>query len=277
MVNPEFVERCQLLFEKDPNSKVFAPLTEAYRRMGLVDAAIQVGRRGVSLHPTFASGRLALAKALFEKEAWDEVLEHLKEVCELSPENLLAHNLMGEVYLKLRNPKAALKSFKMVLFLNAQDERARKQVLRLEALTADEYDEDVFAPARLDILVTTHDEGTPEYQRELQRVVSLVDAFLGRNDAEKAANLISKALATFGRHPALMQRWDFLQELAAEDQLKAEEDVADSNSGPTEKAETLTPLGVSPSSGIVGLRPKDRKIRKLRSLLERVNHQRLRY
>jgi len=273
MVNPEFVERCQLIFEKDPTSKVFAPLTEAYRRMGLIDAALEVGRRGVALHPTFAGGRLALAKALVDKGMFTEALSHLKEVCELSPENLLAHNLLGEVYLKLREPKLALKAFKMVLFLNAQDERARKNVARLESLTADEYEAEVFAPARLDVLLVDEQPGTPEYQKELQRVISLVDAFLGRNDGDKASQLLSHALAKLGRHPALLQRWDFLQDLSG-DAVQTAPPKAVVNA-PTEQPERLTPLGATSNRSELGLLPKERKVQKLRRLLERVNQMRL--
>ena len=38
-VNPEFVERYQLELARDPRSRVFAALSEAYRKMGLLDEA----------------------------------------------------------------------------------------------------------------------------------------------------------------------------------------------------------------------------------------------
>src|SRR5579872_5181477 len=93
-----FVERYQLLYEKDPDSKVFAPLAEAYRRMGLLDEAIDLAESGVKVHPHFASGRVALGKCYVQKGKFAQAAEELKAASELSPENLLAHQLLAECY-----------------------------------------------------------------------------------------------------------------------------------------------------------------------------------
>ena len=264
-INPEFVERYQLLYEKDPQSKVFAPLAEAYRRMGLLDAAIDVARKGVSHHPHFASGRIALAKALVDKKNFSEAVEHLNQATELAPENLLAHNLLGEAHLELRNPKAALKAFKMVLFLNPQDEKAQSHIRKLESLTSDEYEEELFSATRL-----TDDRfaqnlapqstglsnaQTQAYQRELERILSLTDAFLARNDDKKARELIQKAMQNFGQNKDLQKRWKLLQEMILE-----------------ENATPIEPIDKS----ALGLRPKDHKIQRLQSLLRRINEGRAR-
>src|SRR5258708_31638819 len=90
-----FVERYQLLYEKDPTSKVFAPLAEAYRRMGLLNEAIDLAEGGVKKHPHFASGRVALGKCYFQKGQMEKAIEQLKVAVDLSPENLLAHQLMA--------------------------------------------------------------------------------------------------------------------------------------------------------------------------------------
>src|ERR1700722_5164925 len=127
-----FVERYQLLYEKDPNSKVFAPLAEAYRRMGLVDEAIDLASQGVKLHPNFASGRVALGKCYVQKSEHEKAIEQLKIAVELSPENLLAHQLLAECYAKIRKPAESLNEFKMVLFLNPNDVRAAQVVKKLE-------------------------------------------------------------------------------------------------------------------------------------------------
>jgi len=127
-----FVERYQLLYEKDPQSKVFAPLAEAYRRMGLVDEAIDMAEKGVKRHPHFASGRVALGKCFVQKSQYDKALEQLKVAVELSPENLLAHQLLAECFARLRKPAEALNAYKMVLFLNPADAKVAQIVKKLE-------------------------------------------------------------------------------------------------------------------------------------------------
>ena len=67
-VNPEFVERYQIEFEKNPRSRIFAPLAEAYRQMGLIDEALKVCANGVQNHPDFAGGRVAYARQFYNDE-----------------------------------------------------------------------------------------------------------------------------------------------------------------------------------------------------------------
>ncbi len=211
-VSSEFIERYQLLYQKDPNSKVFAPLAEAYRKMGLIEEAFRICELGVQKHPNFPSGRVAFAKVLIEKKLFELAVPQLKAAAEFSPENILAHLLLGECYLQLKEMKEGLKAFKMVLFLNPTDSRAQETVKRLESLTADEYTTDVFS------LKNEEKDETPKtsnptltldsltQQRILERNISLADAFIVRNDAENALKTIERARDQIGAHPELEKR-----------------------------------------------------------------------
>ena len=85
MIHTQLIEKYQILYEKDPQSKVFAPLSEAYRKMGLLKEALQLALDGVKLHPNFSSGRVALARALLDGNQVEPALAHLKKATELSP------------------------------------------------------------------------------------------------------------------------------------------------------------------------------------------------
>src|SRR6516164_6364647 len=99
------MERYQILLEKDPKSQVFAPLAEAYRKIGLIEEAFRICVRGVQFHPNFAGGRLALAKVLMDRDSPEGALKELEKAVELSPENILAHQLLGELHLGQKNAK----------------------------------------------------------------------------------------------------------------------------------------------------------------------------
>ena len=224
-INPELVEKYQILLEKEPASKIFAPLAEAYRKMGMLPEAKQICDVGVKAHPYFAGGRVALAKVLLEMEKWDEAQEQLSKATELSPDNLLAYQLLAETELKLKNPKEALKAFKMVLFLNPLHEKAQKAVQTLESLTADEYEDEIFEMKQLKSL----DENLPELQpmpadqkrvrelRELERALSLFDAYWIRNDFDRAQVILEDAFLRLGMLPELEKRRDILQSRNAEE------------------------------------------------------------
>jgi len=199
-LTPELIERYQLEYARDPKSKVFAPLSEAYRRMGLVEEALRIAENGVRAHPEFASGRVAFARILIEKKRYEEASAQLKKAIETSAENLLAYSLLGELHLQLRQPKEALSAFKMVLFLNPNDERAKKAVSRWEFVTADEYDTSVFK------MEPIFDHRPENVKREVERATSLADALTVRNDLDGAINVLRTAQSRLGHQDDLNNR-----------------------------------------------------------------------
>src|SRR6185312_9107047 len=92
-INPEFVERYQRLYEADPKSRIFAPLAEAYRKMGLLNEARDVAESGVANHPDFPGGRVALGRVLNDLGLIEEAVRELKKAAELAPENILAQQI----------------------------------------------------------------------------------------------------------------------------------------------------------------------------------------
>lgn len=232
-INPVLVEKYQLMLQSDPRAKVFAPLAEAYRRMGLFEEGLQLCLKGVEYHPDFASGRVALGRLYLDKGNIDLAAEQFQRAVDLSPENLLAQSLLGECHLKLRRPKEALAAFKMLLFLNPNDDRAQATVRKLESLTADEYEEDVFAMTKLnqaaekvqslevEAAEPLHPLKTPAHEerqrRDLERYVSLVDAFFVRNDFERARQALEDAEKVHGSHPEISKRLKLLNQRFEDD------------------------------------------------------------
>jgi len=249
-INPEFVERYQIEYEKNPRSRIFAPLSEAYRQMGLVDEAVKICSQGVKLHPEFAGGRLAFARVLIAKGEQQQALGQLEKAVQISPDNLLAQSLLGDTLLNLRRPKDALKAYKMVLFINPNDEKALKAVRKWEFLSADEYEDELFkmqpvfqarkeegeAPliepeppafeptgdAAFDTRARLAAAATPWRKREIDRAISLADAFTVRNDLEGAMKVLQDARAELGVSEEIEKR---LSLLLKRTQVAGEEDA----------------------------------------------------
>jgi tetratricopeptide (TPR) repeat protein len=120
-------------FQEDPTSRVFAPLAESYRKAGLIDEAIQIAREGLGIHPNFVGGRVALARALFDKKLYSEVIDELVQVVEDVPDNLVAQRLIAESYLMSGRIAEALSAYKMLLYFSPTDEETAKMVQELEA------------------------------------------------------------------------------------------------------------------------------------------------
>ena len=119
-------------FQEDPSSRVFAPLAEAYRKAGLVDEAIEVAREGLQNHPSFIGGRVALSRALFDKEQYEEVIKELTPIVQDVPDNLVAQRLLAESCLMVGGVAEALGAFKMLLYFSPADPETAKIVHELE-------------------------------------------------------------------------------------------------------------------------------------------------
>jgi tetratricopeptide (TPR) repeat protein len=130
--HPPYFREYLRRYQQDPTSRVFAPLAEAYRRLGQIDEAIEVCKEGLEHHPDFQGGRVALAKCYIDKKMFLEARAELDRVIQFVPENLLAQRLLGEVSLALKDRVRALHCFKMALMLSPSDVGLAERVHALE-------------------------------------------------------------------------------------------------------------------------------------------------
>lgn len=248
-IKPDVIERYQKIYEQDPRSQVFAPLAEGYRKMGMLKEAFEVAANGVKFHPNFAGGRVALARVLMDQRDFDGALEQFKKVGELAPENVLAHSLAAECHLHLKHPKEALKSFKRLLFLNPENEKAQKAVKKLESLTADEYNEDVFAlkPLReavqewgeIQLDEPTRTEADREVRlKTLERMISLADAFIVRNDHDRAVEALNEAERIFGPQTEIVKRLKIIHQRNLEN-ISVPRSSADLRAAPSRETQDI--------------------------------------
>lgn len=222
-VNAQLIEKYQKLYEQDPESRIFAPLAEGYRKMGLLNEALELATEGVRIHPHFSGGRVALGRIYFDLGQMEKAEVEFRVATELTPENVLAHQFLADSLVKLKKHKDALRAYKMLLFLAPDNQKASMAVKKLEALTADEYEEELFAMKPLVEAVkdwdklqlqdlpedkddTAKDRETLRNERYLARVLSLVDAFIVRNDIDKAIATLNDAEKMWGAQPEIIKR-----------------------------------------------------------------------
>lgn len=93
---PEII-KYQAILSKDPGSMVFAPLAEAYRKIGMLDEAIATAREGNKRRPGYVSGMVALGRACFEKGMLVEARENLEKVLVIAPDNIIAAGILEEL------------------------------------------------------------------------------------------------------------------------------------------------------------------------------------
>ncbi len=125
------IKKFEEILAKDPQSYCFAPLSELYRKVGLLDDALNVAKRGCDLHPTYVGGFMALGRAYHEKGMKAESRVALESVVRSTPDNLLAQKILSQIYVEAGEFAAAEIALRTILTLNPGD--LESQVL-LESL-----------------------------------------------------------------------------------------------------------------------------------------------
>lgn len=119
--------------EADPKSRVFAPLAEAYRKVGLLDKALEVLKTGIRYNPDYTTGFLTLASCYKDMGQMQLSYSTLRPLSALNKDNYRFQKLFGDVCLELNHLEEALDTFKYILFLNPKDSDAASIVEKLES------------------------------------------------------------------------------------------------------------------------------------------------
>ena len=92
------IKKYEEILERNPQALSFAPLAELYRKVGLIEDALEVAKRGAALYPDFAAGQMALARIYLDKSMKREGTAALETVVRITPENTEAQRLLATLY-----------------------------------------------------------------------------------------------------------------------------------------------------------------------------------
>lgn len=128
----EDIEKLKARVERDPDSKLFLPLAEEYRKAGMLDEAISVLLKGLERQPSYASARVALGKIYLEKKMIEDARKEFEKVIAAIPDNLFAHKKLAEIYRDIGEVDRAISEYKTVIQINPLDEDARSFIESIE-------------------------------------------------------------------------------------------------------------------------------------------------
>lgn len=110
-VDPAELERYEKLWQANPDSRVFAPLADLYRRMGRLREAESLVREGLRRHPFYAGAKVALSHVLLDLGKLDEALREAEAVVTYYPDNLLARKLLIRAFSGLSRIQEAQREY----------------------------------------------------------------------------------------------------------------------------------------------------------------------
>lgn len=138
LLSPLFL-KYQADYEKNPRSRVFAPLAETYRKLGMTDKAMEILAQGIRFHPTYVMGYLGLAFCYSDLKQYNLAYNTLRPLVENNRDNIRLQKLFADVCLELGYKEEALDTYKYLLFINPRDKEVALQVSTLERSIEDQY------------------------------------------------------------------------------------------------------------------------------------------
>lgn len=120
------------MYKKNPRSRVFAPLAEAYRKLGMLEDAYKILRDGIRYHPDYTLGYIVLANCYFDEKKYENTYNTLRPIISKNADNISLQKIFGLACIQLGHLEEALDTFKYLLFMNPKDKFFAEQVKRLE-------------------------------------------------------------------------------------------------------------------------------------------------
>lgn len=208
------MEELQLDLQNNPKSLSFVQLADLYLAEKMVDEAFSLLERSLKYNPNSISGLILMGRVFKTRDDYQKAIDYFTQASDRAPTNWHCFLLRAETYLKMQKPKNALNDFKKVLLFNPTHPLARKAIGKLEVLTADDYEDDVFeiqsvqeiAEKSIQSSLSTVDHSWAVSNQKMERVLSLIDAFTVRHDYQKSIQLLHECTAEFGPHPEIESR-----------------------------------------------------------------------
>jgi pentatricopeptide repeat protein len=120
------------MYKKNPRSKVFAPLAESFRKLGMYDDAFKVLKDGIRHHPNYVLGYIVLAHCYFDQDKFELTYNTLRPIVGQNADNISLQKIFAQSCMNLGYLEEALDTYKYLLFMNPKDKFFSEQVKRLE-------------------------------------------------------------------------------------------------------------------------------------------------
>ncbi len=107
----ERIEKCEEILARNPDSFIFAALSDAYRKKGDLAKAFSICNRGLKLHPDYGPGHLVMAKINLERGMYAEAERELSLAIQVDGKTRATELLLAQLLMR----KGRLKDAKMIL------------------------------------------------------------------------------------------------------------------------------------------------------------------
>ncbi len=193
------IERLAEKLRRDPKSRIFAQLADAYRKANMIDEALDVLKNGLDLHPNYATAHLVLSRCYLDKHMHEMAKDSLKKFVSLDPQSLVGFKLLAQTCERLGDEDGLILAYKGIMGLDPSDAQVR---IRLDQLLKKKASEDIVAS--LSLAQEYENQGYIEKALEIYKKLS----YHGHGDIElqkKVQQLSEKLKKVEEKKPEIIQ------------------------------------------------------------------------
>ena len=115
-------------YNRSGDSRLFAPLADAYRKQGDPAKAIEILEKGLERFPEYASGHVILGKCFYDTGATERAKAEFRRVLELDAENMVALKFLGDIMLAEDRRAEAAECYRRLLAIDPKNEDAARSL-----------------------------------------------------------------------------------------------------------------------------------------------------
>jgi tetratricopeptide (TPR) repeat protein len=233
----------------DPESKVFAPLGEIYRKLGMYDKALAIYETGLKYNPDYSLGQVGLAQCFYDLEQFQRAYNALKPYFKYNTDNLKFLKLFARICDRLNLLEETLNIQKAILFISPRDQEAIKYIAEFEdkasspiigdeqkVFDVEQLDDGVQGWSQLSLVEKSPEEKKFETAVEVSKEASedlaapvfshtLVDLYLKQGAKDKAIGLLEKAVEINPSDKKVIERLTTLRAEVEDDKSSGHDDL----------------------------------------------------
>jgi predicted regulator of Ras-like GTPase activity (Roadblock/LC7/MglB family) len=126
------IDKCKKILSKDPESLIFAALSEAYRRSGDLNMATRICNQGLKIHPDYGSAHLVMAKINMDKRFFVEAEKELFLAIKADGRTRANELILSEILIKKGKPEEARRLLDKLFTTDPENPQIEKLLKEIE-------------------------------------------------------------------------------------------------------------------------------------------------
>ncbi len=128
------IARLSERLNKDPKSRIFVQLADAYRKSNMIDEALEILNKGLVFHPNYPLAHLILGKCHFDKRQYEQAKNSFDKTLSYDPQNIVALRMLAQTCEVTKDEDGQIKAYQGILAIDPFDAPAKEKLTNLESL-----------------------------------------------------------------------------------------------------------------------------------------------